>query len=354
MTECVNNFRRSRKHLIREGIQLKIPIYQYAFKKFVYLEVKTVPIGHSGYNLKYWDAQLLSNNSQYLFESYKLFCNQPVTIKNNNSIIKVTNMSNSLLTSTSGTLNTKKCFDNLIFEGKELIVDLVRKFKNKELTSRKCLADNKLLLLLHGPPGTGKTSLISAIANEIGYSVLMFDVNKYRTKDNFSDVISHAIKEKSILILDEFDCILSLLNRNLKAHHEQVEILNRKISSASTKEEFDSLVTMLDKSKKDDIIDIGSLLSELDGICSTEGLVIIATTNRPDEIDPALTRPFRFRKFEMKHFSSKYVSMFIQNYYEVEDNGNYRDMMPAELADQCLTHTYEELVPLISKAHTED
>jgi cell division protease FtsH len=126
-------------------------------------------------------------------------------------------------------------------------------------------------VLLVGPPGTGKTLLARAVAGEAGVNffsisgsdfVEMFvGVGASRVRDLFDQGKKHA---PCIIFVDEIDAVGRHRGAGLGGgHDEREQTLNQ-------------------------------LLVEMDGFESNEGVILIAATNRPDVLDPALLRPGRF------------------------------------------------------------
>ena len=126
-------------------------------------------------------------------------------------------------------------------------------------------------VLLFGPPGTGKTLLAKAVAGEAGVQfftisgsdfVEMFvGVGASRVRDLFEQAKKVA---PCIVFIDEIDAVGRQRGAGLGGgHDEREQTLNQ-------------------------------LLVEMDGFASNEGIIIIAATNRPDVLDPALLRPGRF------------------------------------------------------------
>ncbi len=126
-------------------------------------------------------------------------------------------------------------------------------------------------VLLVGPPGTGKTLLAKAVAGEAGvpfYSISGSDfvemyvgVGASRVRDLFENAKKNA---PSIIFIDEIDAVGRHRGAGLGGgHDEREQTLNQ-------------------------------LLVEMDGFGSNEGVIIMAATNRPDILDPALLRPGRF------------------------------------------------------------
>ena len=126
-------------------------------------------------------------------------------------------------------------------------------------------------VLIVGPPGTGKTLLAKAIAGEAGvpfFSIsgsdfveMFVGVGASRVRDLFEQGKKHA---PCIIFIDEIDAVGRLRGAGLGGgHDEREQTLNQ-------------------------------LLVEMDGFDTTEGVILVAATNRPDVLDPALLRPGRF------------------------------------------------------------
>lgn len=128
-------------------------------------------------------------------------------------------------------------------------------------------------VLLMGPPGTGKTLLARAVAGEAGvpfYSIsasefieMFVGVGASRVRDMFKKA---KAAHPSIIFIDEIDAVGRTRGAGLgSGHDEREQTLNQ-------------------------------LLSEMDGFEAHEEVIVIAATNRPDVLDPALLRPGRFDK----------------------------------------------------------
>jgi len=125
-------------------------------------------------------------------------------------------------------------------------------------------------VLMVGPPGTGKTLLARAVAGEAevpffaltgsSFVELFVGVGAARVRDLFSDARKAA---PAIIFIDEIDAIGQRRGGAIVSNDEREQTLNQ-------------------------------LLAEMDGFDPTAGVVVIAATNRPETLDPALLRPGRF------------------------------------------------------------
>lgn len=125
-------------------------------------------------------------------------------------------------------------------------------------------------VLLEGPPGTGKTLLARAIAGEAGvpfftisgsdFVEMFVGVGASRVRDLFEDAKKNA---PCIIFIDEVDAIGKTRDSRFGGNDEREQTLNQ-------------------------------LLAEMDGFDTSKGLLILAATNRPEVLDPALLRPGRF------------------------------------------------------------
>ena len=157
-------------------------------------------------------------------------------------------------------------YDGVKLEIKEVVDFLRMPERFKEIGARVPKG-----ILLVGPPGTGKTLFARAVAGEAGVGFLsvtgsdfmeMFvGVGASRVRDLFQQARKMG---KAIIFVDEIDSIGRKRGAGLGGgHDEREQTLNQ-------------------------------MLAEMDGFETTEGIVILAATNRPDILDPALLRPGRF------------------------------------------------------------
>ncbi len=166
----------------------------------------------------------------------------------------------------------KVTFDDVagVDEAKEELQEIVEFLKNPKKFTKLGGRIPKGVLLV-GPPGTGKTLLAKAVAGEAGvpfFSIsgsdfveMFVGVGAARVRDLFNQGKKNA---PCLIFIDEIDAVGRQRGAGLGGgHDEREQTLNQ-------------------------------LLVEMDGFESSEGVIIIAATNRPDVLDPALLRPGRF------------------------------------------------------------
>ena len=156
------------------------------------------------------------------------------------------------------------------YEGvKREVTEVVDFLKNPDRYRRAGAMGPKGVLMV-GPPGTGKTLIARAVAGEAGvpfisvtgssFVEMFVGVGAARVRDLFNDARKRA---PAIIFVDEIDAIGQRRGGQVVANDERDQTLNQ-------------------------------LLAEMDGFDPTTGVVVIAATNRPEVLDPALLRPGRF------------------------------------------------------------
>ncbi len=168
--------------------------------------------------------------------------------------------------------NNKTTFKDVagLQEEKEEVKELIDFLKNPKKFQKLGARIPKGVLLV-GPPGTGKTLLAKAVAGEANvpfyyisgsdFVELFVGVGASRVRDMFAQAKRTA---PCLIFIDEIDAVGRQRGTGLGGgHDEREQTLNQ-------------------------------LLTEMDGFGSNEGIIIIAATNRPDVLDPALLRPGRF------------------------------------------------------------
>ncbi|XP_010528301.1 PREDICTED: AAA-ATPase At3g28510-like isoform X3 [Tarenaya hassleriana] len=130
--------------------------------------------------------------------------------------------------------------------------------------------------LLHGPPGTGKSTMISAMANFLKYDVYDLELTNVKDNSELKRVLLDT-KSKSLIVIEDIDCSLDLTAQRSKKEKDEDKSEKKELKE---REEKTSKVTL------------SGLLNSIDGLwsaCSDEK-VIVFTTNHLDKLDPTLVR----------------------------------------------------------------
>ncbi|KAF2851878.1 P-loop containing nucleoside triphosphate hydrolase protein [Plenodomus tracheiphilus IPT5] len=145
--------------------------------------------------------------------------------------------------------------------------------------------------LLHGPPGTGKTSLSFALAGVFGLSIYCMSLNEITTESDLSRLFS-ILPQRCIILLEDIDSA-GLRRDNLP----DASLSEEQTNSADEKPQTEPKKADTSKAPPTPIsrtaISLCGLLNVIDGASSNEGRVLIMTTNCPESLDDALIRPGR-------------------------------------------------------------
>ena len=176
-------------------------------------------------------------------------------------------------------LSDEKTFESLFFAEKARVLASLDAFEAK--TGKYEIGfPHKLGLLLWGPPGTGKTSLIKAIANKTRRHVVNIKLSQVGTNQKLADwlfderyhVDGEATKvavNECIFVFEDVDCVSDVvLSREAKGRRRGAGGF-------------------------DDRLSLAGLLNVLDGVVDSPGRIVIMTSNHPEKLDPALVRPGR-------------------------------------------------------------
>ena len=201
-----------------------------------------------------------------------------------------------------------KTFDNMFFQQKEDLKQRLDYFKNNKAHYDRLGIPYTLGMMFHGQPGTGKTSVIKAIANYTERHLIIIPMDKVTTVDQLKqlfimeEINQHNIPiDKRLYCFEEIDCGKwkdIVRSRKLLSKPEDSQPVPQKDDIAQ--QLIETLRDEKEKKKHNKLsplpsspITLGDLLEILDGIIETPGRMIIMTSNHPEEIDEALLRPGR-------------------------------------------------------------
>lgn len=139
---------------------------------------------------------------------------------------------------------------------------------------------HKMGILIDGPPGTGKTSLIHAIASKYDRNIRFLNLNNLT--DRSASILGKELSSRDILVIEDIDTFAVSKGRIIR-YKPLAEERATKHGEPDTTEE-----------KEADTLSLSTVLNVLDGLISPDGVITFGTTNRPEVLDPALTRRGRF------------------------------------------------------------
>ena len=234
-------------------------------------------------------------------------------------VMKFTGGSNDTKMLKIGDISSKKTFDTLFYTQKNDLLNILEKFKNECMYPGHIPMDNKLGIMLYGPPGTGKTGTISAIANYLKRNITIVNLTEITAIDQLDKILDPKRYKETIFVLDEFDCILDVLGKTTEDNSEKNDWASMLMMAEG--EERKQIIEMMKNGRKaaKQNLNLAYLLQKLDGLESAEGRIIIATTNNPDKINPALLRPGRFDlKLCLGNCTQDMYCKILENFYKDE------------------------------------
>ena len=287
-------------------------------------------------------------------------------------------------------------FSNLFFEQKEDLLKKLEFFENNREWYDYEGHPYTFGIGLHGPPGTGKTSIIKSIANHLNRHIVVIPLQKIKTQTEFTKYFFEQIYNRNnvqkigfkdkVIVFEDIDCMSDIVkqrkiqggvndgngnnNDNLKSSKcIENDIINanniatalnkiaKKIddnnsnSIDSDNRDFCPIIPMRENSDK---ITLSFILNLIDGIRETPGRIIIITSNDYKSLDSALVRPGRIdMTLEMKNASAKIIGEMFQHYYHepipqniLDDIPDYK-YSPAEIVNMRLLYSKSEFLEKI-------
>lgn len=166
--------------------------------------------------------------------------------------------------------------------------------------------------LLHGAPGSGKTSIIHSLAGELGLDIYIVSLSRSGMDDSSLNECISELPEKCIALMEDIDAAFTTpLNRDLSNDGSNSGGSNTSTPPPQVQQQQQDRVTR---------ITLSGLLNALDGVAAQEGRLLFATTNKYESLDPALTRPGRMDLHIEFKLASKYQARELYRCFFLPDS----------------------------------
>ncbi|TFY77779.1 hypothetical protein EWM64_g6233, partial [Hericium alpestre] len=208
---------------------------------------------------------------------------------------------------------------------KEMLLSDTKDF----LKSEKWYADRGIPFrrgyLLYGVPGSGKSSLIHAIAGELVLDIYVVSLSSSWINDSTLTTLMGRVPSRCIVLLEDLDAAFTRSLTRTDKNKDKKDSDNKNSDSEDTGETTTPSHGRRRRVHKEQLSDVNTLslsglLNALDGVAASEGRILFATTNHLERLDPALCRPGRMDVWiEFKNASRWQAEALFRNFFPSSD-----------------------------------
>lgn len=233
---------------------------------------------------------------------------------------------------------TNKLLDTLYGPSIKTLKKRVDLFKNNSAWYKKNGIPHTLGVLLYGSPGTGKSSTIKALAQDLDRHIFNLKMTKNTTQqqmwnlfyndsiycltDKSNNPTRHYIQtDQRLYVLEDVDCLTSvLIDRKLK---EELENNKRMSPDIIAKKRMEELQNEGENAK----LNLSFILNLIDGLLETPGRILIISSNYPEKLDKAILRPGRIDiNMELKECDIDTLREMFCNFYNGRTEQNFNNL----------------------------